>query len=364
MVGGSATVVGTLVEHKAVRDSWAVGRLELTEPAPDLQRRAGAVLTVRGGRLGLAEVGEGLRLTGRVEITRFGEQFEIEQQESLGVQSNAQAHRWLERLDGVGPVLARRIYDRFGEGVLELLKAPPPDGWPDPLCEVEGLGPTAAQTIRESWGRLGASGNPEDLRYLDGLGLTRFETNNVIAYAKVRGVAPRDLLGTDPYSLTDVKGFGWKRTDVVARKAGAAANAPARLDTAAIYATGELCDGDTLVQLGRLVAETAKLTGCDEGLCLDAIARMARADRLVITQDDRGTRWVHPPELVMAERAIWRVLQREAEERALVAQAERPPAVDEGAEQSTNTNEEPAAVAAEEKSEWKPSGVVEPWEGP
>ncbi|HYG66347.1 MAG TPA: helix-hairpin-helix domain-containing protein, partial [Anaeromyxobacteraceae bacterium] len=349
-----------------VRENWAVGRLELTEPAPAIERRAGAVLTVRGGRLGLAEVGEGLRLTGRLELTRFGEQFEIEGQESLGVQSNAQAHRWLERLDGVGPVIARRIYERYGEGVLELLKVPPPDGHPDPLCEVEGLGPTAAQTIRESWGRLGASGNPEDLRYLDGLGLTRYEVNSVIAYAKTRAITPRDLLATDPYSITDVKGFGWKKTDIIARKAGAAANAPTRLDTAAIYATGELCDGDTLVQLGRLVAETAKLTGCDEGLCLDGIARMARADRLVITQDDRGTRWVHPPELVMAERAIWRVLQREAEERALFAQAERERAASQGAQTTTNTtttNEEPAAVAAKE-TEWKPSGVVEPWEGP
>lgn len=350
----TTTIVGTLVEHRAVRDSWAVGRLELAEAAPDLQRRAGAVLTIRGGRLGLAEPGEGLRLTGKLELTRFGEQFEIEQQESLGVQSNAQAHRWLERLDGVGPVLARRIYDRFGEGVLELLKAQPPDGWPDPLCDVEGLGPTAARTIRESWGRLGASGNPEDLRYLDGLGLTRWETNNVVAYAKQKAVAPRQLLEHDPYSLTEVKGFGWKRTDVVARKAGAAANAPARLDTAAIYQTAELCDGDTLVQLGRLVAETAKLTGCDEALCLDAIARMARADRLVITQDDRGTRWVHPPELVQAERAIWRVLQREAEERAAVASLEA----------ATGNNEAAAGAAEEGKSEWKPSGTVEPWEGP
>lgn len=338
------TVVGILLEHRAVKDSWGVGRLELTEAAPDIRRRPGAVLTVRGGRLGLAEAGEALRLTGRLTVDpRFGEQFEAEQQESLGVTSTAGAHRWLERLDGVGPVLARRLYDHFGERVLEVLQQAPPDAHPDPLCDVEGVGQTIAKTIRESWGRLGASGSVEDLRYLDGLGLTRFETNNVLQFAKKLGRTPCDLLGKDPYSLTEVKGFGWLRTDVVARKAGTAANAPARLDTAAIYQTLELCDGDTLVPLGRLVAETAKLTGCNEALCLDAITRMTRADRLVITQDERGTRWVHPPDLVMAERSIWRVLQREAEERALFEQHAQA--------QDTNTQAAVAAAATTETND-------------
>lgn len=380
-------LVGVLVEHRHTRESWGVARFELSEPCPDLHLDKGAVVTVVGGRIGLTQAGEALRLTGELEShPRFGERFQVTEQASLGIQSAAQAHRWLERLDGVGPRLAERLGARFGERIMEVLETQPGPGVPDPLLDVEGVGPLTAQTIRESWQGLAASGSPEDLRYLDGLGLTHWETNNTIAFAKLQGRGPRELLEQAPYSLTEVKGFGWKRTDVVALKAGASYQAPARLETAAVYALGELCDGDTLVPLGRLVAEVAKLTGCEESLCLDAVVACSQRDQLVITQDDARMRWVHPPELVQAERAIWRVLRdqdRAAEEEA---RHRTPggwtPRVLEGgageeAERGAAAAEPPAEPAKHEElrpaangggvwtsSTWKPSGVVEPWEGP
>lgn len=315
---GVLTVTGTLLSHRAVRDAWAVGQLELTE-ATSTGRAVGSRLTVVGPRLGLAAPGESLRLTGSMQWTKFGEQLEAAEQESLGIATAAHAHRWLERLDGVGPVLARRIHERFGEGVLELLRAPALEGGLDPLTEVQGIDGVRAQTIRESWASVAAAASPEDVRYLDGLNLTRFEVNQVLGYAKKRGLPPQRLLAEHPYDLVEVKGFGWLRADVVARKAGAAADCPARLDSAIAYLVAELCDSDTMVRLGRLVSEGERLTGCRADLVLDAVSRQQRADALVITQDEAGTRDVHPPELVAAESTTWRLLRQQLGTRAAAA---------------------------------------------
>jgi hypothetical protein len=210
----------------------------------------------------------------------------------------------------VGPKLAARLAAHFGERVVQVLAQEPGPGEADPLLEVEGIGPTAARTIRESWGELGASGSIEDLRYLDGLGLTRFESNSVLDFARKRKLTPKELLEREPYSLTQAKGFGFVRTDTVARKAGCHPHAPARIDAATVHQTAELCDGDTMVLLGQLVAMTAKMCGVESSHVLDAVGRLTGRGDLVMTRDEaKGTRWVHPPELVAAERSVYRVLR-------------------------------------------------------
>lgn len=304
----------TLIDHRRTKpdSSWAVANVEAAEAAGEGQDaiRAGQRLVAVGPRLGLAAPGEGLRLKGELEASPYGRQFKIEEQTALGVRNAQQAHRWLERLDGVGPKLAARLAAHFGERVVEVLAAELQPGDADPLLEVDGIGPTAARTIRESWGELGASGSLEDLRYLDGLGLTRFESNSVLDFARKRKLAPRALLEQEPYSLTAAKGFGFVRTDTVARKAGCHPHAPARIEAGAVYQTEQLCDGDTMVLLGQLVAMASKLLGVESQHVVEAVGRLTASGRLVMTRDEaKATRWVHPPDLVAAERSVFRVLR-------------------------------------------------------
>lgn len=304
----------TVIEHRRTKpdSSWAVANVEAVEAAgegPDAVR-AGARFAAVGPRLALAAPGEGLRLRGEFVQSPYGRQFEVAEQSALGVQTTAQAHRWLERLDGVGPKLAARLAGHFGERVVEVLALVLEPGQADPLLEVEGIGASAARTIRESWGELGASGSLEDLRYLDGLGLTRFEANTVLDFARKRKTTPKALLEAEPFALVDARGFGFMRTDTVAKKAGCHPHAPARIEAAAVYQTEQLCDGDTMVLLGQLVAMTGKLLGVDSQHVIEAVGRLTAAGRLVMTRDEaKGTRWVHPPDLVVAERSVYRVLR-------------------------------------------------------
>lgn len=308
----TVTVTGTLRQHRAVREAWATGYLRVAESSDAERAPVGRELVVVGARLGLAAVGEQLRLTGALEDDpRWGRQLQVQEQESLGIRSPSDAHRWLERLDGVGPKLAERIGAELGDRVLEVLQHPPGPGEPDPLLEVEGIGPLLVQTIRESWGELGASGDPETLRYLDGLGLTRWEVNNVIRWAKERHRTAKELLEEDPWGLCEVKGFGFKRADSVALKAGASREAPTRLDAAVAYQVERSCASHTVVSWAQLTKDTCELTGCRGALVSEAIQRAVGRGVALATEDERGG-WVHPTELLRAERKILRAVRRAA----------------------------------------------------
>lgn len=311
-----AEVVATLLDHTRTKpdSSWAVATVEVCEVVGDpcAGLSPGARITAVGARLGLAAPGEGLRLRGAWEASAYGHQLRVEEQEAMGVKSAAQAHRWLERLDGVGPRIAQRLAARFGDGIVEVLSTPPAEGEPDPLLEVDGIGEAAARTIRESWAEIGASGSLEDLRYLDGLGLTRFEVNVVLDLARKRQVEPRALLAEEPYALMTARGFGFKRADVVALKAGVSRHAPARIDAGTLHVALEACDGDTMLPSGRLVRVASDALGVEPALVVEAVGRLVAAGRLVLTQEQDGPRWVHPAELVQAERSIYRLLREAA----------------------------------------------------
>lgn len=381
----------TLTGHKKTKpdSSWAVAELEVGEArlagdealvpgaALPAELRPGSRIAAVGARMGLVAVGEGVRLKGVWGPNPYGSGFQlrVEEQATLGVKTATQAHRWLERLDGVGPTMARRLAERFGDRVVDVLSTPPAPGEPDPLLTVEGIGDVVAATIRESWTEVGASGDLEDVRYLDSLGLTRFQANTVLDFAKRKErCKPKELLERKPYALTKAKGFGFLTTDKVAIQAGTPPNAPARIDAAVVHTASELCQADTSVLLGELVSRAAALVGVQSSLTYESVLRLAESGELVFTDDAQGRKWVHPFELMQAERTILRVL-REGEERAqeVKAAASAPaPAVNEDAE-----DPEPDAEAAanrargwvqDEDGRWRsPQPIGDStkfWEGP
>jgi exodeoxyribonuclease V alpha subunit len=326
-------LVATLLEHRRTKpdSSWAVARFELAEVVAGGELigrlQLGGTFAAVGGRLGLVAPGEGLRMRGSFETSPFGEQFKVEEQTAVGITSAVQASKWLERLDGVGPKRAARIAEHFGDRIKEVLDAVVPVGEPDPLTLIESISPMVARTIRESWGELGQSGSFEEVRYLDGLGLTRFQSNTVMDFCKKRKRAPQELLEAEPYLLVQARGFGFLTADKIAVAAGCSRLAPARMEAAAIYQAGELCDGDTMVLLGQLVGQTADLCKVDSALVLAGVVRLTAAGRLVQTKDEKGRSWVHPPDLVAAERSVFRLVRDDAIERERQAEADAAPLV-------------------------------------
>jgi hypothetical protein len=301
----------TLVDHGPTRESWGVGTVTVRECDPPGASAAGDEVRVSSPQLANAIPGEDLQLEGEFENhPRYGRQFVATRQVSCGINDEREAHRWLTRLDGVGFVLARRIFEHFGGqgGVLAVLRAEPGAGG-DRLAEVSGVSERVAKLIRDSWAGIGASADPETLAYLDGLKLTRYEVNCVVDYAKRQGTTPRKLLAERPYDLTNVKGLGFRRVDSVALRAGVDRKAPARGDAAVAYMIGELCQADTMVSVAELTKKTCDLIANDGLSVSQAIGRVASAGGAVVTEDEKGRRWAHPAGLLRAERSVFRLLR-------------------------------------------------------
>src|SRR6185295_18867616 len=106
------------------------------------------LITVVGA---LAEVHPGarLKLEGRWKShPKYGEQFEIERyvEEMPATVEGIRRYLGSGLIKGVGPVMAKRIAEKFGPYTLEVI-----DNQPLRLREVPGLGPKRVERIMRAW---------------------------------------------------------------------------------------------------------------------------------------------------------------------------------------------------------------------
>jgi len=93
--------------------------------------------------------GERLILEGRwLHHPRHGLQFQVSRYTSRLPASVNAIKRYLSSslVKGIGPVMAGRLVDMFGESTLDII-----EDSPDRLTEVPGIGPTRAGGIRAAW---------------------------------------------------------------------------------------------------------------------------------------------------------------------------------------------------------------------
>ena len=129
-------------------NGYTVLRLAPDEPQPSSQDRQGLV-TVTGNFPELAE-GEHLRLSGEWgSHPRHGVQFQADTiEQSLPVTLYG-VRRYLASglLQGIGPKLAERIVDHFGEDTLDVI-----EHYPERLREVQDIGAKRSAQIVKAWG--------------------------------------------------------------------------------------------------------------------------------------------------------------------------------------------------------------------
>ena len=224
-------VEGTLDQIVFVNDAngYVVAVIEHTDEAGARKR-----ITVVG-ELGAIEIGAGLRLSGHFEKhPRFGEQFRVEDFETIrpaGV--NALERYLVSEIKGVGPALARRIVERFGEGLPALL-----DTSPERLHEVHGLPRAVAQRIAIAW--RDSSGMRELTVFLRGHGIAAAHARRI---HKVYGRDSLETVRADPYVLArTISGIGFRTADAVAEKLGIPRNSIQRARAAMLYLLERMAD--------------------------------------------------------------------------------------------------------------------------
>ena len=152
---------------------------------------------------------------------------------------------------GVGPVMAGRIVDAFGEATFEVV-----DATPERLTEVPGIGPVRAQRVAATWEE--QRHIREVMTALQGYGVS---TSLAVRIYKRFGDASGQIVSREPYRLArEVWGIGFKTADTIAQAVGIAADSPERLQAGVLHALGMASDeGHTLLPEEALRSRAAEL---------------------------------------------------------------------------------------------------------
>ncbi len=236
------------------------------------------------GNILATNVGTTVEVTGQWRNDpRYGRQFRIQSLRSVLPKTREGIEKYLasSMMQGIGPTLASRIVDHFGEATLEIL-----DDDPERIVEVEGIGEKRGAQILESW--------RED-RLVHRL-MVALRSHGISAAMAVKihqrfGAQALDVIRRNPYRLVEeIRGIGFRTADQIARHFDIEEDSPARLRAGLLHTLDEAHD-DGHVYLPRpLLAERAReLLGSKIGDLDDPLQDLARSDRLVIAarQGDR-----------------------------------------------------------------------------
>ena len=254
------------------------------------------------GTIPLPAVGERLMVTGKWSThASYGRQFEAEFLERLMPQTAMEILSYLSSriIKGVGPKMAARIVDRFGDETLAVMEREPLR-----LAEVPGISREKAQNIGEEF-RLQVGMR----QLMEFFAVHHLPAELAVRTYKLYGDATIELLYDDPYLLMDEgleAPFG--AVDRFAIELGVAGDDPRRVEAGILFELSyNLSAGHSFLPEEKLVAATAQLLSVDAESVTQALTRLLEADRLV-RDTLAGITVIYLPELYEAETYCARTL--------------------------------------------------------
>lgn len=294
------TIKGQVESIRVIRDGW--GKIEL------LAGSARERTTVTGHPLGI-EVGDTIEVDGAWSShPRYGRQFKADAMRTVAPSDASGAIEWiLSRLPKVGRKRATAMVERWGlPGLWQVLEERPHE-----LTAITGITPAGAERIGEAYRQ--HIGERDRIVALRGWGLSDRQAARVCAKW---GADAIEKLRADPYVLAlEIDGFGFLRSDAVARKMGLPADHPSRIRAGLVHMLSEArTAGHCYVPAAKLIAMTARLLGVPEG-AVRREANRALDDGRIVLRVGRA----YEPELDEAEQdvadAVRRMLRGERGER-------------------------------------------------
>ena len=247
------------------------------------------------GTIPLPAVGERLMVTGKWSAhPSYGRQFEAEFLERLLPQTAAEILSYLSSriFKGIGPRMAGRIVEHFGEETLLVMEREPLR-----LAEVPGITKERAKALGEEF-RL-RSGMRQLMEFF---GQHQLPAELAVRTYKLYGEESVSLLYDDPYLLMDEQlqaPFG--AVDRFAIELGVAGDDPRRVEAGVLF---ELhyneTAGHSFLPEDKLTAATAQLLSVSAQTITAGLDRLDEAER-VVRQTLAGIRVVYLPRLYEAE---------------------------------------------------------------
>ena len=250
---------------------YVVARLEVE----DSDHRRDSIAIV--GNLPDPQVGATMRLQGSFEShPRYGRQFRVESCEILKPAGLTALERYLSsgQIKGVGPALAHRITEHFGEELFAVL-----DQQPHRLREVNGVGPVIVRQITAVW--QDQSGLRELMVFLRGHGMPAHYARRI---HKLYGLRSLEVIRSDPYLLArTVHGIGFRTADTVAEQLGIPRNSIQRARGAILYLLERMAeDGHVRAPLGYLENQFRAALDMDPELAQQAVAELAEGREIIL----------------------------------------------------------------------------------
>lgn len=190
---------------------------------------------------------------------KHGIQFEVESYDETVTPTREGILAYLAsgQIKGVGPKMAERIYDAFGNRTLEVL-----DKEPDKLLTISGISYTKLKKICDSY--LANRGARDVVAFLSPHGIT---PNRAVKLYKEYGNQTMDIVRNHPYKLCELVGVGFKTADKIAMSMGFERLSPERVDEGILYtlveaeSRGHLCmEKEGFIKACQKILETSELT--------------------------------------------------------------------------------------------------------
>lgn len=260
------------------------------------------------GRL-FAREGDSVVLNGHWSThPKYGRQLQVETVEyNLDLDSEGLAHYLGNHpeMKGIGPVKARLIAEHFG---LDFDRAIIEE--PERVAEMAKISPETAHQIRAIW--LHTKTINKMATRLAAFGLTHHQ---IVSLADRLGNNALGLLETDPYMIIgEIRNFGFKRIDKIARQMGTAKNDPARIRAGIRHCVDEGLDqGHCWIEFEELIEESNLLLVMDDLDSRDHIERELNGliDGGSLTCASHGGRFlIAKPEIWIMEEYLARIFRQ------------------------------------------------------
>ena len=247
------------------------------------------------GTIPLPSVGERLIVTGRwSNHSSYGKQFEAEFLERLMPETAMEILTYLSGrvIKGIGPRMATRIVERFGDQTLLVMEREP-----ERLAEVSGISREKARQIGEEFRlRVGMR------QLMEFFALHQLPAELAVRTYKLYGENTVELLYDDPYLLMDEgldAPFG--AVDRFAIELGVAGDDPRRVEAGILFELNyNLSAGHSFLPEEKLVPATAQLLSLEPETIVLGLGRLIEADR-VVRSELAGITVDYLPELFEAE---------------------------------------------------------------
>ena len=212
--------------------------------------------------------------------TKHGTQFEVDSYDEVIIPSREGIIGYLSsgQIKGIGPRIAEKIYDAYGNLALEVL-----DKEPDKLLGIPGISQTRLTKICDSY--LANRAARDVVAFLTPYGIT---ANRAVKLYKEYGKEAMSIVKEHPYQLCELAGIGFKTADKIASSVGFTPLSTERVGAALLYtlteaeSRGHLCmEKHAFIKSCSKLLETPELT---EEMLANRAARLVSEGDLVSYQ--------------------------------------------------------------------------------